>query len=258
MEDLKPKFMNDGSAANVKLLFSKYCEANGITTTSQVTPIDIASFKSRYNIASPDIRELKNSLGECFDNITCSIIEVPLSHVNYNRIEELPTTQYVTSDLGDNDIKSNDLAEKIYASSIDSLGLSRRSYNALYKAGKKSVSDIIGCTEEDLYCIPSLGAKSVKEILIVIGIIKRLYSKSVNTQNDTKDEISLESLGLSPRSYNALQAAGKTTVSDIIECIEEELEVVSKIVRDEMEHAVSMDVNLDVDLSTGDSWYETK
>ncbi|MGL5650753.1 MAG: DNA polymerase I [Paraclostridium sp.] len=44
----------------------------------------------------------------------------------------------------------------------------------------------------------------------------------------------------------------------IIECIEGELEEVSKIVKDEMEHAVSMDVNLDVDLNTGDSWYETK
>lgn len=44
----------------------------------------------------------------------------------------------------------------------------------------------------------------------------------------------------------------------IIECIQEELEVVSKIVKDEMEHAVSMDVSLDVDLNTGDSWYETK
>ena len=44
----------------------------------------------------------------------------------------------------------------------------------------------------------------------------------------------------------------------IIECVEAELEEVSKIVKDEMEHAVSMDVNLDVDLNTGDSWYETK
>ncbi|MDU3801355.1 DNA polymerase I [Paraclostridium bifermentans] len=44
----------------------------------------------------------------------------------------------------------------------------------------------------------------------------------------------------------------------IIECIEDEVEEVSKIVKDEMEHAVSMDVNLDVDLNTGDSWYETK
>ncbi|EQK41819.1 DNA polymerase I [[Clostridium] bifermentans ATCC 638] len=44
----------------------------------------------------------------------------------------------------------------------------------------------------------------------------------------------------------------------IIECIEDEVEEVSKIVKDEMEHAVSMDVNLDVDLNTGYSWYETK
>ena len=44
----------------------------------------------------------------------------------------------------------------------------------------------------------------------------------------------------------------------IIECYEDELEIVSRIVKEEMEHAVSMDVNLDVDLNVGDSWYETK
>lgn len=44
----------------------------------------------------------------------------------------------------------------------------------------------------------------------------------------------------------------------IIECLEDEVDVVSKIIKDEMEHAVSMDVNLDVDLNIGDSWYETK
>lgn len=44
----------------------------------------------------------------------------------------------------------------------------------------------------------------------------------------------------------------------IIETCEDEIEIVSKIVKDEMEHAVSMDVNLDVDLNIGKSWYETK
>lgn len=44
----------------------------------------------------------------------------------------------------------------------------------------------------------------------------------------------------------------------IIETYEDEIEIVSKIVKDEMEHAVSMDVNLDVDLNVGKSWYETK
>ena len=44
----------------------------------------------------------------------------------------------------------------------------------------------------------------------------------------------------------------------IVESVDEELEMAEKIVREEMENAQSMDVKLDVDLNTGDSWYETK
>lgn len=44
----------------------------------------------------------------------------------------------------------------------------------------------------------------------------------------------------------------------IVEAIEEELDIVEKIVKDEMENALAMDVNLDVDLNVGNSWYETK
>lgn len=44
----------------------------------------------------------------------------------------------------------------------------------------------------------------------------------------------------------------------IVEAVDEELEMAEKIVREEMENAQSMDVKLNVDLNTGDSWYETK
>ena len=44
----------------------------------------------------------------------------------------------------------------------------------------------------------------------------------------------------------------------IVEATNDELEIVEKIVRTEMENAFSMDVNLDVDLNVGYSWYETK
>ena len=44
----------------------------------------------------------------------------------------------------------------------------------------------------------------------------------------------------------------------IVEAVDEELEMAEKIVREEMENAQSMDVKLDVDLNTGNSWYETK
>ncbi|SCH33866.1 DNA polymerase I [Romboutsia sp. 1001713B170207_170306_H8] len=44
----------------------------------------------------------------------------------------------------------------------------------------------------------------------------------------------------------------------IVETANDELEIVKQIVKDEMENAFSMDVNLDVDLNVGCSWYETK
>lgn len=44
----------------------------------------------------------------------------------------------------------------------------------------------------------------------------------------------------------------------IVEAIEEEVDIVSTIVREEMENAVAMDIDLDVDLNVGYSWYETK
>lgn len=44
----------------------------------------------------------------------------------------------------------------------------------------------------------------------------------------------------------------------IVEAVEEELDKVSIIVREEMESAVNLHVNLDVDLNIGTSWFETK
>lgn len=44
----------------------------------------------------------------------------------------------------------------------------------------------------------------------------------------------------------------------IVETIIEEVDLVKKIVKEEMENAVAMDVHLDVDLNEGSSWYETK
>ena len=44
----------------------------------------------------------------------------------------------------------------------------------------------------------------------------------------------------------------------IVEAVENELDKVSQIVREEMESAVNLQVHLDVDLNIGDSWYETK
>ena len=44
----------------------------------------------------------------------------------------------------------------------------------------------------------------------------------------------------------------------IVEAVECEIDIVKKIVKEEMENAVILDVNLDVDLNVGKSWYDTK
>ena len=44
----------------------------------------------------------------------------------------------------------------------------------------------------------------------------------------------------------------------IVEAVDAEIEIVKRIVKEEMENAVAMDVHLDVDLNVGSSWYETK
>lgn len=44
----------------------------------------------------------------------------------------------------------------------------------------------------------------------------------------------------------------------IVEAVDSEIDIVKKIVKDEMENAVCLDVNLDVDLNIGESWYDTK
>ena len=44
----------------------------------------------------------------------------------------------------------------------------------------------------------------------------------------------------------------------IVEAVDSEIDIVKKIVKEEMENAVCLDVNLDVDLNIGNSWYDTK
>ena len=44
----------------------------------------------------------------------------------------------------------------------------------------------------------------------------------------------------------------------IVEALEEEIDKVCSIVKEEMESAVNLQVHLDVDLNVGDSWFETK
>ena len=44
----------------------------------------------------------------------------------------------------------------------------------------------------------------------------------------------------------------------VFDCLKEELEVVESIVKECMEHVLTLDVPLKVDMSYGDNWYQAK
>lgn len=58
--------------------------------------------------------------------------------------------------------------------SIDSIGLSVRSTNALHNANVHTVGDMLEYTEESLSQIRNLGKKSINEVLVKIKEYKQL------------------------------------------------------------------------------------
>ena len=61
--------------------------------------------------------------------------------------------------------------------SIDSIGLSNRSKNALHRAEIHTVGDMLVHTEESLNEIRNLGKKSIEEILIKIDEYRKFDEK---------------------------------------------------------------------------------
>ena len=55
---------------------------------------------------------------------------------------------------------------------IEDLQLSVRSTNALLNAGIKTVAQLLEQSEQNLRAIDNLGEKSVREILVLIGMLK--------------------------------------------------------------------------------------
>lgn len=74
--------------------------------------------------------------------------------------------------------------------SIDSIGLSVRSLNALHNVNVHTVGEMLGYTEESLSQIKNLGKKSVKEVLVKIKQYKQLDAKNeVKGMNDEAEVI---------------------------------------------------------------------
>ena len=67
--------------------------------------------------------------------------------------------------------------------SIDSIGLSNRSKNALHRAEIHTVGDMLVHTEESLNEIRNLGKKSIEEILIKIDEYRKFDEKKRDSES---------------------------------------------------------------------------
>ncbi len=125
--------------------------------------------------------------------------------------------------------------------SIDQLGLSVRSYNALKQNGINSLPQLMELTEEDLYKIRNLGAKSVKELLAAKAFYAELHGPGdvsafipkpepapekvcfLHSDGTWREDISIDDIGFSNRASNCLHRGGYSHVSQLIGVSREEL-----------------------------------
>ena len=100
--------------------------------------------------------------------------------------------------------------------SIKNLNLSVRSTNALYRAGIKTIKDLLDTPQNSIEKIYGLGVKSLNEIYSIRENLKLIYNHDFEVieehlktfiYNDGLEyiDIKLEDLGLSRRSYNCLK-----------------------------------------------------
>lgn len=114
---------------------------------------------------------------------------------------------------------------------IDVLGLSTRSHNALRRAKIVTIQDLLNFSGEDMGNIKFLGQKSLSEILAVIdnlqsetiviesGKISQLHQSTqsfIGLDGKKYYDMALEKLDLSVRAFNCLKNAGVNHFSELI------------------------------------------
>ena len=152
-------------------------------------------------------------------------------------------------EISDNDIDLPKSLENNTDSNltIEELDLSVRSYNCLYKAGIRTLGDLMSKSETEIRVMRNLGKKSYEEILEKIKkyknpIINILLMSDNNEQeknelNDYKKDdevekqknVGIEELDLSVRAYNCLYRAGIKTLGDLMSISKEEFKEIRNL-----------------------------
>ena len=111
-----------------------------------------------------------------------------------------------------------------YLGSIDSLGLSSRVLNILRAGELHSIKELSSKTQTELLRMPNMENKDFLEIKAVLIARKELGESALPvSETPTSYDESIDSLGLSERSQEALHEDGILTVKDLVNIIPREL-----------------------------------
>ncbi len=149
------------------------------------------------------------------------ILEVGLAE--YKSIDEAKTKAFneKVESIKAKIIKDAVAVQQEQVDSIEALQLSARSCNCLKRTGIKTVSALIGLSDEELCSVQGLGKKRVDEIKSKLAkYLGQTTDKQIGqfdvAGNDAIEDSPIEMLNLSARSYNCLKRTGIKTVGALM------------------------------------------
>lgn len=115
-----------------------------------------------------------------------------------------------------------EIPSEIQNESIEKLGLSTRSYNALNKANINTVGDLIRMSSKDIFKLRNVGVLSQNEIIAMIERIEQSGNALFRENDDApvkslSEADAIDSIPFSVRARNALRKANIQTVGALIE-----------------------------------------
>ena len=132
---------------------------------------------------------------------------------------------------------------EIMHSNVDELELSVRAYNGIKRAGINTVEELMQRTPEEMLNVRNLGQSAVDEIIERLSEFDLSLKGDVEYGNDKAkvlgveniDELNIDDMGLSVRSFNCLKRAGINTLGDLTRRTPEDMMKVRNLGRKNLE-----------------------
>lgn len=218
MKLLKSRYGLDGNKAMTLL---QIAEARGVSHQYIRALNDKSIKKMRIEASRQKLSELKNIANEEFIREYFKYVDVFSQNDNNHLPEE---TVKKLSRISYKRVRKIDIKEINKNTSIFLLGLSQEARECLEEAGLVSVEDIINIDEGKVEDLKQIDSNAIGEILSMVQKLKEILEENQKSEN-----MRIEELNFSMRTYNALKRNGINTVQELIDTPAEKISTIPNI-----------------------------